>query len=218
MNIIFGAGGVARELTWILSDISETGCANMLPNGYVSADNDAHGSRTIEGLNVWPEHGFLESIQKKDNIENVFIAIGDPKTRDIVERHVSKILNCRFPHVIHPKAAFDRKPGSVKIGCGSILYPNACLTTSINIGKFVQVNPCATIGHEAYIGDFTTICPGAHISGNARIGSRCFIGAGAIIRERVTVADDCYIGAGAVVIRDINESGTWVGIPARRIR
>ena len=43
-------------------------------------------------------------------------------------------------------------------------------------------------------------------------------GIGACIKNNISVAKKCIIGAGAVVLKDIEESGTYVGVPAKRIR
>lgn len=216
MNIIFGAGGVARELTWILFDLASRNQSEMLPNGYVTADQDVHHEETVDGLPVWSESEFF--LSHHATTRNAFLAIGNPPTRSKVWSRISNRIECKFPTIIHPQATLDFRRGKVKVGQGSIIYPNALLTTSIELGTFVQVNPSATIGHGVSVGDFVTICPGVHVSGNVVIGSRCFLGAGSILRENINIADDCVIGAGAVVVRDISESGTWIGAPARRMR
>ena len=36
--------------------------------------------------------------------------------------------------------------------------------------------------------------------------------------DKISVCDNVIIGAGAVVIEDIMEAGTYVGIPAKRIK
>lgn len=50
-----------------------------------------------------------------------------------------------------------------------------------------------------------------------KIGDRVSIGTNATIMP-VSICNDVVIGAGAVVTRDITESGTYAGNPARRLR
>ena len=44
-----------------------------------------------------------------------------------------------------------------------------------------------------------------------------FLGAGAVIADKIIVCSNSVIGAGAVVVSDITTSGTYVGVPAKRI-
>lgn len=41
------------------------------------------------------------------------------------------------------------------------------------------------------------------------------IGAGATIKNNIKICNDCIIGAGAVVVKDIEVSGTHIGVPAK---
>ncbi len=44
------------------------------------------------------------------------------------------------------------------------------------------------------------------------------MGAGTTVINNISVNSDCIVGAGATVIRDIDTSGTYVGIPAKKIK
>jgi acetyltransferase-like isoleucine patch superfamily enzyme len=46
----------------------------------------------------------------------------------------------------------------------------------------------------------------------------CLIGAGAVILDKLSICDNVIIGAGSVVTRDINDAGTYVGSPAKRVK
>ncbi len=208
-KIIFGAGGVAREVAWMLSEV--------VPDEPVSAfavpDRDRAEPQAIDCVEVVAESAVLSLFTGP--IE-AFLAIGSPAIRRAVYSKLQSESRYAFPSLIHPSTNMDRRDGKTLIDEGAIVYPRASLTTGVSLGAFVQVNPCATIGHGARIGRFTTVCPGSNISGEATIGEGCFIGAGAVIKEGIRIADGCLIGAGAVVICDIFETGTWVGVPARR--
>jgi acetyltransferase-like isoleucine patch superfamily enzyme len=52
---------------------------------------------------------------------------------------------------------------------------------------------------------------------STHIGARVSIGSNATIMP-VSICDDVVIGAGSVVTKDITESGTYAGNPARRLR
>lgn len=49
------------------------------------------------------------------------------------------------------------------------------------------------------------------------MGEETWIGAGATVSNNVSICPDCMIGAGAVVIKDIKETGTYVGVPVKSL-
>ena len=68
------------------------------------------------------------------------------------------------------------------------------------------------------IEDYVHIAVGAHLAGTVHIGTETFVGAGATIINNTSVCDHCIIGAGAAVVKDIAEEGTYIGVPAKRIK
>ena len=62
------------------------------------------------------------------------------------------------------------------------------------------------------------ISVGAHVAGTVDIGDRTWIGAGATVSNNIRICGDCIVGAGAVVVRNIEETGTYIGVPAKRVR
>lgn len=60
-----------------------------------------------------------------------------------------------------------------------------------------------------------TFGPGVHCNGNVRIGELAYIGAGAMIRQSLTIGAAAIVGMGVVVTKDVPESVTVVGNPAR---
>ena len=44
------------------------------------------------------------------------------------------------------------------------------------------------------------------------------LGTGATLVNDIRICDECLIGAGAVVIKNIDKNGTYVGVPARKIK
>ena len=49
-------------------------------------------------------------------------------------------------------------------------------------------------------------------------GPGTWIGIGGIIANNVNICNECIIGAGAVVIKNIKQSGTYVGVPIRKVK
>lgn len=68
------------------------------------------------------------------------------------------------------------------------------------------------------IGNHTHIAPHATICGRTRIGNGVFCGAGSTVIDNICICDNVIIGAGAAVVSDIAETGTYVGVPARKVR
>ena len=85
------------------------------------------------------------------------------------------------------------------------------------MGKGVIINTAATVDHDCKISDYVHVAVGAHLAGNVEVGSGTWIGAGAVVSNNIHICENVTVGAGAVVVSDIEERGTYVGVPARKV-
>lgn len=143
-----------------------------------------------------------------------FVAIGNNALRQKIT-HMISAQNGRFAALVHPAAAVS--PDAV-ISAGAVVMAGAVINPCAVVGEGAVVNTSGSLDHDNRIGDFAMIGVGAHLAGTVTVGERTFIGAGATVINNITICDDCLIGAGAVVVCDINEAGTYVGVPAKRIK
>ncbi len=68
-------------------------------------------------------------------------------------------------------------------------------------------------------GDFINVVPESKRALKAADDSDLiFICAGAVSTGKLSICDNVTIGAGSVVTRDINDAGTYVGSPAKKIK
>ena len=116
------------------------------------------------------------------------------------------------------------------------------LQDTVFVGPFVEIQNDVTIGERTRVQSHSFICS------NTEIGADCFIGHGVMfINDKfvdrklskdflptklgnkvyigsnstmlpVSICDDVVVGAGSVVTKNITESGTYAGNPARKIK
>lgn len=141
----------------------------------------------------------------------VHIAIGNNQFR---QKEAGQWGHERLVSVIHP-AAVVSVFSSVETGCfvaaGAIIGPLALL------GIGVIVNHGAVVDHDVEVGVFSHIAPNASLGGHVKLGQRVLIGSGAVVLPLIVIGDDVTVGAGSVVTSNLLESGTYAGIPARKI-
>jgi len=65
------------------------------------------------------------------------------------------------------------------------------------------------------VGDYNHISVGAVVAGRSRVGDRCFLGAGSTVIDGLQITDDVMLGAGACAHRNLEQAGTYVGVPAK---
>lgn len=143
-----------------------------------------------------------------------FVAIGSCAVREkifgILEAEGAEIVS-----LIHPNAVVSP---SAEIRRGAVVMAGAVVNCGAVIGRGAIINTCSSVDHDSAVGDFSHVSVGAHLAGSVTLGKRVFIGAGATVINNISVCDDCTVGAGAAVVKKISESGTYVGVPARRIK
>lgn len=141
-----------------------------------------------------------------------FVSIGRTSTRkEICEQLFA--ANKRIPVLIHPKAIVA---DDVIICDGTVVMAGAVINPNTRIGKGCIINTCSSVDHDNVICDYVHVAVGAHLCGTVTIGEETWIGADATITNNVTICNNCLIGAGALVLRDINERGTYVGVPVKK--
>ncbi len=141
------------------------------------------------------------------------IGIGNSAIREKIVRQLDSV---RWYTAIHPSAVISTL--DMQIGAGSVIMANAVINPSAHIGKHCIINTAAVVEHDNRIENFAHISVGAKLGGTVSVGAHTWVGIGATISNNVSICDHCMIGAGAMVICDIKESGTYVGVPARKIK
>jgi UDP-3-O-[3-hydroxymyristoyl] glucosamine N-acyltransferase len=105
--------------------------------------------------------------------------------------------------------------GNVKIASGSTIRDGCILKhgTIITNGALLKRN--------VFMGPNTITLGGTHkretIHGTV-IGENCYIGGGSQIAANTKICDNVVVGALTFVNKDITEPGTYVGIPAKKIK
>jgi sugar O-acyltransferase (sialic acid O-acetyltransferase NeuD family) len=118
-----------------------------------------------------------------------------------------------FANLIHP---VSYHASTAHFGWGNYIAAGAVIGAKVSLKCHNIVNRNASIGHHTEVDSFNNFGPGSVICGRCKIGCKNFFGAGSIVKDQIRIGNNVTIGAGAVVVNDILESGTYVGIPAKR--
>ncbi|WP_243356696.1 acetyltransferase [Bacillus litorisediminis] len=144
---------------------------------------------------------------------DILVGIGNNATRQKLYEMLDKV-GASIPVLIHPKAVIGEH---VEIGKGTTIMAGAVINCCTSIGKGCIVNTGSTIDHDNKIEDFVHISPGVHLAGTVQIGQGSWLGIGSVVSNNVTITSGCRVGAGAVVVKDITDSGVYVGVPAIKL-
>ncbi len=194
--IIVGAGGHGK----VIADIA-------LKKGYQNigfADDNAVGE--CMGFPIIGKSGDLE--QLNDGRTDFVIAVGNNEIRKkIAESH-----DVNWVTLIHPSAQIGV---NVRMEHGTVVMAGAVVNACASIGRHCILNTCAVVEHDNVLGDYVHISPNASLGGTVHIGECTHVGIGATVINNINICSNCTIGAGAVVVKDLTESATYIGIPAK---
>lgn len=197
--IIVGAGGYGK----VIADIA-------VKNGYT--DINFLDDQMTDNCIGFPVIGKCSEIEAFDDGNTDFIiGIGSNATRKLIAGK----YNVNWSVLIHPSAqiAFN-----ASVGKGTVVMAGAVVNACAAIGEHCIINTSAVIEHDNVIKDYVHISPNVALGGTVHIGDRTHIGIGATVINNTEICGDCIVGAGAVVVKDIKDSGIYIGVPARKIR
>lgn len=171
----------------------------------------------------------------KENIKNYekyynckFYTINEFNTKKykglitISDINIKKEIIEELPSNIEYITYIDKKVNimdkNIEIGKGSVICSGSILTTNIKLGKFSQINLNTTIGHDTKIGNFFTSAPGVNISGKCIIGDNVYMGTNSSVKNNISICDNVIIGLNSGIVKNIDEAGTYIGTPAKKIK
>lgn len=207
--VIFGAGGFGREVQWLIDRINvQESVWDIL--GFI--DDGKSVGMTSDGCKII---GGLEYLLQVQETMAVVCAVGNAQIRKKIIEKCKTNPYLYFPNMVDPSVIMSDK---VQMGEGNIICAGTVLTVDIHINDFVIINLNTTIGHDAIIQSYVTIYPNVNVSGMVRVDENCELGTGTQIIQGVHINSQIILGAGTVVISDLEDAGTYVGIPARQVR
>lgn len=195
--IIIGASGHGKVVAYIACLI-----------GYkdiVFLDNDSE-KKECAGYPVLGPDNMTEKMEG-----DTFVAIGNHMFRKkLMERDYKRA----FPVLIHPSAVIAN---DVIIGAGSVVMAGTVINSGTKIGRGVIINTSSSVDHDCIIDNYSHISVGAHLCGSVQVGENTWIGAGSTISNNINITSNVMIGSGTVVVHSIEEKGTYIGVPARKM-
>ena len=208
--VIFGAGGLGREVLLLLQQLNENHYIWDVRGFY---DDQLPATPTVAGL---PYLGTSADLNATAQPLAVAMAVGSSAGRAAVVARLSS-PQLSFPALVHPQVALAPQQ-RIMLGEGCIIQQGCILTCDIVLGRFVLLNLGCTVGHDAVLDDFCSLMPHANVGGTVALGPGVYLGTSATIIQGVRVGANTIVGAGAVVVRDLPANITAVGVPAKSVK
>ena len=209
--VIFGAGGLGREVLMLVHQLNEATPIWSIQGFYDDVRPPA--GTALHGL---PYLGTAADLNATTTPLHVVVAVGNCRGRAaVVARLTSSLLS--FPTLIHPGVACAPYQ-QLRIGAGCIISQGCILTCDITLGRHVLLNLGCTVGHDAVLDDFCSLMPHANVGGAAQLAAGVYLGTNATVLNQIRIGAGATVGAGAVAVRDLPAGCTAVGVPARVIK
>ena len=138
--------------------------------------------------------------------------LGKAERRNLLFDNIES-LGGQLPVIKSPTAFVSKR---AKIQDGTIIMHHCIVNADSSIGNNCIINNQSLIEHDSRIGNHCHVSTGVIVNGNCSVGNESFIGSGTVIKNGISIPNSVIIGAGSLVIKDIENSGTYIGSPVTK--
>lgn len=211
--VVIGAGGFGRETIDVIE--AHNRASKGEPFNVLGVIDDSPSDLNLERLyrRGYQHLGGIDAYFEMPVSVNYFIGIGNPAAK----AQMAEMCNAQgriASSVAHPSASIGSE---TTFELGAVICGGVQISTNVQLGRHVHLNPGCIIGHDTRLEDFVSVNPGAIVSGDVHLSGQTLIGAGAVVLQGRHVGEGAIVGASACVTRDISPSMTVVGVPARNV-
>jgi sugar O-acyltransferase (sialic acid O-acetyltransferase NeuD family) len=167
------------------------------------------------GIKILGNSDAIENEFEKQSFDEILIGIGYKHLavrKQLFERFINKIP---FGKIIHSTSWID-KTATVKEGC--VIYPCCCIDAQVVVGQNTLLNISCSVAHDTHIGKHSFLSPRVALAGFVTVEEMCILGINATVIDNINIVSKTQLGGGSVVIKNIEQSGLYVGNPIRFIR
>ena len=183
--------------------------AEIAPDVYIGPNCTIGKAKIGAGTRIWGNTFIHDGVEiGKNCLIDACCVIGADGFGHVKDEHNEWY---KFPHI--GKTIIE---DNVEIGANTYITKGALGATRIGRGAKIALSVC--IGHNVQIGRRSIILSNAIIGGSTEVGEDAWVSITASVKHGLKVGDKAVIGMGAVVIRDVGNSETVVGNPAKVIR
>jgi sugar O-acyltransferase (sialic acid O-acetyltransferase NeuD family) len=177
--------------------------------------DDFSTETAINGFEILGNSDAVEVEFKKLSFDEIIIGIGYKHLavrKQLFERFKDKIP---FGTIIHSTTWVDTT-AVIKEGC--VIYPCCCIDAHAVVDYNTILNISCSVAHDTHIGKHCFLSPRVALAGFIIVEEMCILGINATIIDNINIVSKTQIGGGSVVIKNIEQSGLYVGNPTRFIR
>lgn len=169
-----------------------------------------------EGYKILGKIRDISAFLDNNYVDNFFITIGDNvKRKEIFDSLKDKYYD-RLINIISNKSSILSNDSI--LGRGIFIGHNAFIGSKVKIYDNSIINTGAIVEHHTLIKGHCNISPNATINGFCVLNECVYVGSGSTLIQMMEICQNTIIGAGSVVVKSIFDSGTYVGVPARKIK
>ncbi|PKQ17202.1 MAG: hypothetical protein CVT67_01825 [Actinobacteria bacterium HGW-Actinobacteria-7] len=194
--LVIGAGGFSKEVVDLLRALQ----------------HDAVGfydERVPEGL-----HGLygIPIVHDPSTVrcDAAVIAVGDTGLRMRFFQEFSGVVT--LPSFVHPSACVSTW---ARLGSGTLVMQNAVISAGASVGDNCLINVGVYVAHDVVVGPHSHLAASVQLGGLSSVGTGALCGTATVVLPSTRVGDWAVCGSGAVVTRDVGDSTTVTGVPAR---
>lgn len=216
MNLIIaGAKGSGLKALQVIEDGCDAGLHDHRILGFLDDNEEIQGTEffgyPILGTTNQMEQ-VLERVGPLDDV-GLVCPIGNPMNRLKVIERLSPWFD-EFPNVIHPSAQISKR---ACVGRGNLFSQNVVIQAGVHIGDFNTFNIAAVMGPMAQVSSYCTVNGNVFLASESQVNEFTYVGMGASVMQGITIGRNCVVGANAFVNRNVKDSITAVGVPAKAL-
>ncbi|MGX5173682.1 UDP-3-O-(3-hydroxymyristoyl)glucosamine N-acyltransferase [Aliikangiella sp. IMCC44653] len=123
---------------------------------------------------------------------------------------------------VNKKRIKQQEVGGVVIEDNVEIGSSACIARGIYgetvIGKGTKIDNLVHIAHDCTLNNNCLVIAQAGISGYVFVGENAKLAPNSCVRQRLTIGRDATVGIGAIALKDVEDSATVFGNPARQFK